>query len=71
MKRQRWSAGGLFLSDWWCSSALLSDSPPLFAQNLVEAINGVIQAAKRKARGYTHFTTMHTVPFVIACKLNL
>ncbi|MGF6921653.1 transposase [Paraburkholderia sp. 40] len=35
----------------------------------IEAINGLIQAAKRKARGYTRFTTMRTVLFLIAGKL--
>jgi transposase len=36
----------------------------------VEAINGLFQAAKRKARGYTRFQTMRTVLFLIAGKLN-
>ncbi|MGF6931001.1 transposase [Paraburkholderia sp. UCT70] len=36
----------------------------------IEAINGLIQAAKRKARGYTRFTTMRTVLFLIAGKLD-
>jgi transposase len=27
----------------------------------IEAINGLFQAAKRKARGYARFETMHTV----------
>ncbi|SIT49035.1 transposase [Paraburkholderia ribeironis] len=36
----------------------------------IEAINGLFQAAKRKARGYTHFTTMRTVLFLIAGKLD-
>ena len=33
----------------------------------MEALNGVFQAAKRKARGYTRFSTMRTV---IAGKLD-
>jgi transposase len=37
---------------------------------LSEAINGLFQAAKRKARGYTRFETMKTVIFLIAGKLN-
>jgi transposase len=37
----------------------------------IEAINGLFQAAKRKARGYTRFQTMKTVLFLIAGKLNL
>jgi transposase len=36
----------------------------------LEAINGLFQAAKRKARGYTRFETMKTVLFLIAGKLN-
>jgi transposase len=36
----------------------------------IEAINGLFQAAKRKARGYTRFYTMRTVLFLIAGKLN-
>lgn len=36
----------------------------------IEAINGLFQAAKRKARGYTRFQTMKTVLFLIAGKLN-
>lgn len=37
----------------------------------IEAINGLFQAAKRKARGYTRFQTMKTVLFLIAGKLDL
>lgn len=36
----------------------------------IEAINGLFQAAKRKARGYTRFKTMKTVLFLIAGKLD-
>lgn len=36
----------------------------------LEAINGLFQAAKRKARGYTRFETMRTVLFLIAGKLD-
>ena len=36
----------------------------------IEAINGLFQAARRKARGYTRFTTMRTVLFLIAGKLD-
>jgi transposase len=36
----------------------------------IEAINGLFQAAKRKARGYTRLDTMRTVIFLIAGKLN-
>ncbi len=36
----------------------------------IEAINGLFQAAKRKAREYTRFQTMKTVLFLIAGKLN-
>ena len=36
----------------------------------IEAINGLFQAAKRKARGFTRFETMRTVLFLIAGKLD-
>jgi len=36
----------------------------------IEAVNGLFQAAKRKARGYTRFATMRTVLFLIAGKLD-
>jgi transposase len=36
----------------------------------IEALNGLFQAAKRKARGYTRYTTMRTVLFLIAGKLD-
>jgi transposase len=36
----------------------------------IEAINGLFQAAKRKARGYTRFQTMKTVISLIAGRLN-
>ena len=36
----------------------------------IEAINGLFQAAKRKARGYTRFQTMKTVIFLIAGRVN-
>ena len=36
----------------------------------IKALNGLFQAAKRKARGYTRFATMRTVLFLIAGKLN-
>jgi transposase len=36
----------------------------------IEALNGLFQAAKRKARGYTQFATMRTVLFLIAGKLD-
>jgi transposase len=36
----------------------------------IEALNGLFQAAKRKARGYTRFHTMRTVLFIIAGKLD-
>ena len=32
----------------------------------LEALNGLFQAAKRKARGYTRFATMRTGIFLIA-----
>jgi transposase len=36
----------------------------------IEAINGMFQAAKRKASGYAHFETMRTVMFLIAGRLD-
>jgi transposase len=36
----------------------------------LEAINGLFQAAKRKARGYTRFETIRTVIFLLAGKLD-
>jgi transposase len=36
----------------------------------IEALNGLFQAAKRKARGYTRFATMRTVLLMIAGKLD-
>ena len=36
----------------------------------IEAINGLFQAAKRKARGYTRFETVRTVLFPVAGKLD-
>lgn len=36
----------------------------------LEAINGLFQAAKRKARGYGRFTTIRAVIFLLAGKLN-
>jgi hypothetical protein len=36
----------------------------------IEAVNGLFQAAKRKARGYTRFHTMKTVLFLIAGLIN-
>ncbi len=36
----------------------------------LEALNGLFQAAKRKARGYVSFNTMRTVIFLIAGKLD-
>ena len=36
----------------------------------IEALNGLFQAAKRKARGYTRSATMRTVLFLIAGNLD-
>ena len=40
------------------------------SSGFLEAINGLFQAAKRKARGYTRMDTMRTVIFLIAGKLD-
>ena len=37
----------------------------------LEAINGLFQAAKRRARGFTRLSTIKTVIFLIAGKLDL
>ena len=39
-------------------------------KGFLEAINGLFQAAKRKARRYGRFRTIRTVIFLIAGKLN-
>ena len=36
----------------------------------LEAINGLFQAAKRKARGYRRLSTIRTIIFLIAGKLD-
>ena len=36
----------------------------------LEALNGLFQSAKRKARGYGRFETIRTVFFLIAGKLD-
>ena len=36
----------------------------------LEALNGLFQSAKRKARGYGRFSTIRTVIFLIAGKLD-
>jgi len=36
----------------------------------LEALNGLFQAAKRRARGYTRFETIRAVIFLIAGKLD-
>lgn len=40
------------------------------SNGFIEAINGLFQAAKRKARGFVRFSTMRTVLFLIAGKLD-
>ena len=37
----------------------------------LEALNGLFQAAKRRARGFTRMATIKTVIFLIAGKLDL
>jgi transposase len=44
--------------------------PTRQTNGFIEALNGLFQAAKRKARGYTRFATMRTVLFLIAGKLD-
>jgi hypothetical protein len=40
------------------------------SERTVCTINGLVQAAKRKARGYTRFRTIRIVIFLIARKLD-
>jgi len=40
------------------------------SNGFLEAINGLFQAAKRRARGFGRFSTIRTVIFMIAGKLN-
>jgi len=40
------------------------------SNGFLEAINGLFQAAKRRARGFKRFSTIRTVIFMIAGKLN-
>ena len=40
------------------------------SNGFLEAINGLFQAAKRRARGYGRFDTIKTVIFLIAGKLD-
>jgi transposase len=40
------------------------------SNGFLKAINGLFQAAKRRARGFGHFSTIRTVIFMIAGKLN-
>ena len=41
-----------------------------YPNGFLEAINGLFQAAKRRARGYGTFQTMRTVIFLVAGNLN-
>jgi transposase len=40
------------------------------ANGFLEALNGLFQAAKRRARGFTRLSTIRTVIFLIAGKLD-
>jgi transposase len=40
------------------------------SNGFLEAINGLFQAAKRRARGFFRLSTIRTVLFLIAGKLN-
>jgi hypothetical protein len=39
-------------------------------RSFLEALNGLFRAAKRRARGFTRMTTIKTVIFLIAGKLD-
>jgi len=53
------------------STASLPGTQTRQTNGFIEAINGLFQAAKRKARGYARFKTMRTVLFLIAGKARL
>jgi hypothetical protein len=36
----------------------------------LEALNGLLQAAKRKARDYYRLSTVRTIPFLLAGKVD-
>jgi transposase len=44
--------------------------PDRQTNGFIEVINGLFQAAKRKAGGHARFETMRTVLFIIARKLD-
>jgi hypothetical protein len=46
----------------------LGADPP--DNGFLEAINGLFQAARRRARGFTRLSTIKTVIFLIAVKLD-
>ena len=67
------------LLEHWCTCVRRSKVEPMkevaWAQTrqtngFLEAINGLFQAAKRRARGYTRLSTIKTVIFLIAGKLD-
>lgn len=45
-------------------------APKVVAHGFLEALNGLFQAAKRRARGFTRLSTIRTVIFMIAGKLD-
>ena len=49
---------------------ILTWARSLQTNGFLEAINGLFQPAKRKARAYTRFRTLRTVIFMIAGKLD-
>ena len=49
-------------------AARAKDQPP--PRGFLEALNGLFQAAKRKARGYRRLSTIRTIIFLIAGKLD-
>jgi transposase len=45
---------------------IVATAQPCQRNRFIEASNGLFQAAKHKARGYTRFTTMRTVIFLVS-----
>jgi hypothetical protein len=53
-----------------CRGAAVSGGAPALANGRVEAINGLIQAAKAKARGYGTTRHLITIAYLVAGKLT-
>lgn len=57
----------------WCTNVMRSVvawAQSRMTNGLLDALNGLLQAAKRKARGYRCLSTIRTTIFLIAGKLD-